>query len=35
MMTNLLQGKKVLIVDDDRFFHKALNKLFSCYLPTI
>jgi len=35
MMTNLLQGKKILIVDDDRFFHKALNKLFSQHLPTI
>ncbi len=35
MMPNLLQGKKVLIVDYDHFFHKALNKLFSRYLPTI
>jgi len=35
MMPNLLQGKKVLIVEDDHFFHKALNKLFSRHLPTI
>jgi diguanylate cyclase (GGDEF)-like protein len=35
MMPNLLQGKQVLIVDDDHFFHKVLNKLFSRHLPTI
>ena len=35
MMTNLLQGKQILIVDDDHFFHKALNKLFSRHLPII
>jgi diguanylate cyclase (GGDEF)-like protein len=35
MMLNLLQGKKILILDDDHFFHKVLNKLFSRHLPTI
>lgn len=34
-MLNLLQGKKILILDDDHFFHKVLNKLFSRHLPTI
>jgi diguanylate cyclase (GGDEF)-like protein len=35
MVPNLLQGKKILIVDDDHFFHKVLNKLFSRHLPAI
>ncbi len=35
MMQNPFQGKKILIVDDDPFFHKALTKLFSRYLPEI
>ena len=34
-MHNPFQGKKILLVDDDPFFHKALTKLFCRYLPEV